>query len=64
MRDCDYCSGTGEVPESSTRYMTCPKCEGRCVLEPEIRNAPPPAPEPPRQASLFGSADLGAFDPK
>jgi hypothetical protein len=25
---CDYCGGTGEVPESSTRYMACPKCCG------------------------------------
>ena len=29
MPDCDYCAGAGEVPESSTRYMTCPKCKGR-----------------------------------
>src|SRR5438552_15830229 len=23
---CNYCGGTGEVPESSTKYMPCPKC--------------------------------------
>lgn len=25
--NCEYCGGTGEVPESSTRYMPCPKCK-------------------------------------
>jgi hypothetical protein len=24
--ECGYCGGTGEVAESSTRYMACPRC--------------------------------------
>lgn len=28
VQDCFYCSGAGEVPESSIRYMTCPDCKG------------------------------------
>lgn len=68
MRECDYCHGTGEVPESSIRYMACPKCKGKCMLEDQARPpiAPPiAAPEPPRQASLFGTVnDASAFDPK
>lgn len=61
--DCDYCSGTGEVPESSTRYMKCPKCGGTGEQE-RRRSQPPPAPAAPKQGSLFGTGTADAFDPR
>lgn len=51
--DCGYCGGTGEVPESSTRYMPCPVCQGKDKRE------------PPQQSQLFDEpANTAAFDPK